>query len=227
MITRHTHDQRVRSPLMAHGGTLIVERGAHQLCHRPACPPVDHGSHRESVIARSDTCGARATASGDRGASIRNCLRRRATAELTGSRCPWIEVIVTGHSAEARATLPLHWQQRSLPGQRLKARRPWTDVSVHRERLTGSHGGSPTCDTWCTRLRTNVSQAGASTASIRTDTDIHGTRRTPGCCATCQRTRRGAQRIPALGHSTSSKARINGGFCADGSVQLRSGPGGR
>jgi hypothetical protein len=32
----------------------------------------------------------------------------------------WIEVIVTGHSAEARATLPLRWKQRPLPGQRLK-----------------------------------------------------------------------------------------------------------
>jgi hypothetical protein len=28
----------------------------------------------------------------------------------------WIEVIVTGHSAEVRATLPLRWQQRPLPG---------------------------------------------------------------------------------------------------------------
>jgi hypothetical protein len=32
----------------------------------------------------------------------------------------WIEVIVTGHSAEVRGTLPLHRQQRPLPGQRLK-----------------------------------------------------------------------------------------------------------
>jgi hypothetical protein len=59
----------------------------------------------------------------------------------------WIEVIVTGHSAEARAMLPLRWQQRPLPGQRLKRGDPWRDVSVHRERVAGSHGLSLTCDT--------------------------------------------------------------------------------
>jgi hypothetical protein len=59
----------------------------------------------------------------------------------------WIEVIVTGHSAEVHATLPLRWQQRPLPGQRLKRGDPWTDVSVHSERVTGSHGLSLTCDT--------------------------------------------------------------------------------
>ncbi len=59
----------------------------------------------------------------------------------------WIEVIVTGHSAEARATLPLRWQQRPLPGQRPKRGDPWTDDSVHSERVTGSHGLPLTCDT--------------------------------------------------------------------------------
>ncbi len=65
----------------------------------------------------------------------------------------WIEVIVTGHSAEARATLPLRWQQKPLPGQRLKRGDPWRDVSVHRERIAGSHGlprpVTPLC--WPTR----------------------------------------------------------------------------
>ncbi len=59
----------------------------------------------------------------------------------------WIEVIITGHSAEVRATLPLRWQQRPLPGQPRKRGDPRTDVSVHGERVTGSPGLSLTCDT--------------------------------------------------------------------------------
>jgi hypothetical protein len=51
----------------------------------------------------------------------------------------WIEVIVTGHSAEARATLPLRWQQRPLPGQRPKRGDLWRDVRTDAD----IHGTTP------------------------------------------------------------------------------------
>ena len=59
----------------------------------------------------------------------------------------WIEVIITGHSAEARAMLPLRWQRRPLPGQRLERGDPRTDVSVHREHVPGRMVFPITCDT--------------------------------------------------------------------------------